>query len=67
VWADLGVVLLNAGVPVVEPLAGIEAPSTLERHALTVAPIVLAMLVYFLGCIGQKSLREEPQKEMTHG
>ena len=49
----------------VEQLAGIEAPSTLERHTLTVAPIVLATLVSFLVGIGQKSLREEPQEEMA--
>jgi hypothetical protein len=59
------IVLLNAGVPMVEQLAGVEAPSTLERHTLTVAPIVLAMLVYCLGGIGQKSLGEEPQEEMA--
>jgi hypothetical protein len=66
-FARLGllIVLLDAGVPVVEQLAGIEAPSTLERQTLTVAPIVLAMLVYCLGCIGQKFLGEELQEEMA--
>ena|SRR5215510_3152739 len=59
------IVLLNAGVPVVEPLARIDAPSTLARQTLTVAPIVLAMLVSCLGGLGQQSLGEEPPEEMA--
>jgi hypothetical protein len=66
-FARLGllIVLLNAGVPVVAQLAGIDAPSTLERQTLTVAPIVLAMLVSCLGCLGQKAIGKEPPEEMS--
>ena len=59
------IVLLNAGVPVVEQLAGVDEPSTLERYVLATAPIVLAMLVSFISGDWQTLLRDEPHEEMS--